>query len=86
MIGISANSGKTSYGVVRLVLDTPEDFINIPTHYEAGSTAFVISTSKSYMLNSLGQWKLIGTSGSEGGGGDTPTPGDTIIYDGGVIF
>ena len=49
----------TSYGVQDYVCDTADDLTDLPTDVPAGSTAFVIATSKAYMLNSSGEWKEI---------------------------
>ena len=89
MITIGANGKRIAYGIKHYNLDTEEDLQKLPTTNEfMGCTCFVISTSKYYMLNSNHKWVEItpfGTStGSGGGGGDTPPIGD-VIYDGGNI-
>lgn len=95
MISIGANGKKISYGIKHYNLDTDEDRQNLPVSNQyMGSTCFVISTSKYYMLNSNLEWIEIspfGTSNStSGGGGDIIVPptedeDDDIIYDGGVV-
>ena len=95
MITIGANGERISYGIKHYNLDTEDDRKNLPVANEyMGSTCFVISTSKYYMLNSNKQWVEItpfgsssgSGSGSGGGSGDNdnPTP-DDIIYEGGII-
>lgn len=74
------NSGNTAYGIQRFICDSPDDIPNLDKTASQGSTAFIISTSDTYMINSQGQWIKI--SASSGGGGQTDI---TYIYDGGTI-
>ena len=98
MITIGANGERIAYGIKHYNLDTEEDLQKLPVENEyMGSTCFVISTSKYYMLNSDYEWIQItpfGTttgsgsgSGGGGGGGDSGgnTPSEDIIYEGGTI-
>lgn len=96
MIMMGANGQKIAYGIKHYNLDDENDLKQLPVDFETmGCTAFVISTSKYYMLNSSRKWIEItpfgnSVSSGEGGGGDTPdtpdTPGsDDIIYEGGII-
>ena len=85
MIKILTNSGEVAYGVQRLLLDTPTDFAYIGNNYETGTTAFIISTSQNFMLNSEKQWvEIFLNSGNSGGGGEAPDPNALYRYDGGV--
>lgn len=59
MINIASQFGQASYNVVKLILDTEDDVAYLPRDFAPGSTAFVISTSENYMLNSNGEWKKI---------------------------
>ena len=59
MINMSSQSGHTAYGLKEYILDTPEDLQDLPITDKAGSTAFIISTSQVYMINSKGEWKEI---------------------------
>ena len=59
MINLLSQSGHTSYGIKEYILDNQNDLDNLPITDKAGSTAFVISTSQVYMLNSKGEWKEI---------------------------
>ena len=93
MISIGANGEKIHYGIKHYNVDTEQDLQNLPKYSELmGSTCFVISTSKYYMLNSEYQWveiKPFGKGGnSSGGGGDNPPldPDNIYIYDGGLIL
>ena len=50
---IRANGRKIAYGVKHFVLDTFDDFSKLEGYVlKPGCTAFVIDTSKSYILNS----------------------------------
>ena len=96
MISIGANNHKIAYGIRHYNLDVEADFAELDTWgLPAGCTAFVIETSKHYMLNSQSEWIEItpfgsgsSSSGGSSGGGDNnpddPTL-DDVIYDGGVI-
>lgn len=59
MINMSSQSGHTTYGLKEYILDTPEDLQDLPITDKAGSTAFIISTSQVYMINSKGEWKEV---------------------------
>lgn len=81
MISIGANNHKIAYGIRHYNLDVEADFAELDTWgLPAGCTAFVIETSKHYMLNSQSEWIEItpfgsgssSSGGSSGGGGDTP--------------
>lgn len=89
MVTVGSNREKIAYGIKHFILDTNADFAQLRKHTNiaVGSTAFVIDTSKYYMLNSKNQWKevrLYGSSSSNNGGdsGDTDSGVD---YDGGSI-
>ena len=100
MVTIGANNHKIAYGIRHYNLDVESDFDSLDTWgLPAGCTAFVIETSKQYMLNSQSKWIEItpfgSSSSSSGGGGgdiivppgdddDTPVQ-DDIIYEGGNI-
>ena len=53
MFAIRAEHGELKYGVYDLIYDTMDDFNKKTPHsgVQAGSTAFIIDTSKKYMLN-----------------------------------
>ena len=59
MINLLSQSGHQAYGVKEYVLDEPADLDNLPVTDKMGSTAFIISTSQVYMINSKGEWKEI---------------------------
>ena len=93
MISIGANGKHIAYGIKHYNLDTEEDLKDFSKNNKmVGTTCFVISTSKYYMLNSEYQWieiKPFGEGGnSSGGGGDNPPidPDNIYIYDGGLIL
>lgn len=59
MINLLSQSGHQGYGIKEYVLDTLTDLDNLPVTDKAGSTAFIISTSQIYMINSRGEWKEV---------------------------
>ena len=90
MFAIRAEHGELKYGVYDLIYDTMDDFNkNVKSVFindvQAGSTAFIIDTSKKYMLNNKGKWIEIsvGNSSSGGGGSTGGDDYDEVIYDGG---
>ena len=88
MIRIGANGEKIVYGIKHYNLDTENDLNQLPARNEImGTTCFIISTSKYYMVNGNKQWVEIMPFGSttSGGSGDTPPSDNDIIYDGGII-
>ena len=88
MISIGANGQRISYGIKHYNVDTKAELDALVLTLEVmGTTAFVIETSKYYMLN--GNKQLIeiepfGT-GNSGSGGGSDTPIKHVVYDGGVI-
>ena len=57
MISVLSENGKSAYNVKEFVVDNQEDIKNLPTSgIQMGSTAFVISNSTVYMLNSSREW------------------------------
>ena len=93
MLSVGANGKKIAYGIKHYNLDTDEDLKNLPVAKELmGCTAFVIATSKYYMLNSEYKWVEIqpfgvgsNTSGGGSSGGDNDPTLDDVIYDGGLV-
>ena len=83
-------NGSTFNMVKRFVIDSFNEIYEIDTsQLSPGSTAFDISSSKTYMLNNKKQWIEV-QIGSSGGGtdydGGTPgTSGGDIFYDGGGV-
>lgn len=59
MINLLSQSGHQGYGIKEYILDTQDDLDNLPVTDKAGSTAFIISTSQVYMINSKGEWKEV---------------------------
>ena len=91
MISIGSNGQRIAYGIKHYNLDTEADLIHLQKRNEPmGSTCFVISTSKYYMLNSQKKWVEITPFGKvvSDEGGDTPdipSDGENIVYEGGII-
>lgn len=79
-------NGSTFNMVKKFVIDSFNEIYDIDkSQLSPGSTAFDISSSKTYMLNNKKQWievQISGGSGSGGGGGGTS---GEIIYEGGEI-
>lgn len=77
-------NGSTFNMVKKFVIDTFNDIYDIDiSQLSPGSTAFDISSSKTYMLNNKKQWIEVQINSYDGG---TPgTPGGDIIYDGGGV-
>ena len=96
MINIASNSDKIAYGIKHFNLDDIVDLTDLnKSQLTPGSTVFIISTSKYYMLNGGKKWVEINPFGlgnsSSGGNGDSEgdegggNSGSGEIYDGGSI-
>ena len=96
MIRIRANGNRLAHGVKKFTVDTFAEIASIKLASVAmGSTAFVISTSETYMLNGSKQWVKVTLPGGGSGNGDiiydggdsndNNTGADDVIYEGGVI-
>ena len=87
-MAIKSNSNKIAYGVKRYVLDVENDLnkISLSTTYP-GSTAFIIDTSTTYMLNNAYQWKKIKSSSNSNSGSNSGSGSgsDDVIWDGGEV-
>lgn len=60
MFSIYSNDGNISYGIQKFILDTETDLQYLPSaQQKAGSIAFVIETSDTYILNNSKQWKKL---------------------------
>lgn len=57
MVNLIAQSGHIAYGIKEYVCDTIADLANLPLDGKAGSTAYIIEDSTTYILNSKGEWK-----------------------------
>ena len=88
MYGLTHENGRAVYGLKNFILDTEAEVKNLPTDdmLIPGSTAFVISTSNSYMLNNQNSWVKVNLSNNSGGSSN-PDPGtdNTYIWDGGDV-
>lgn len=62
MISIIEQSGNTSYGVKKYIVDTEAEISTLPITDAMGSRAFTIDTSSTYMLNSLKKWVKINSA------------------------
>ena len=59
---IFAQNGKPVYGIKNYVLDTTADLQKLPVSDTPGSTAFVVSEGKTYILNNSEQWVATNSS------------------------
>ena len=86
MVNIKANGNKIAYGIKHFVLDDFKDLESLNAYeLTAGCTAFVIHTSKQYMLDSNKKWYEIKSSGGSSGGGGGSSDNEDIIYEGGEV-
>lgn len=80
---IKANSNAVQYGIKHLVFDDNEQFKAYTGVAAAGSTAYIIATKKSYILDSQRTWHLLPVNSSSSSGGEDEEV--IYIYDGGEI-
>lgn len=59
MYSIYANGENIGYGINKYIVDTEDDVLTLPRKVGVGSTAFVIDTSHTYMLNNEKIWVLV---------------------------
>lgn len=84
MISIGANGERIAYGIKHYNVDTKAELDALDITFEVmGTTAFVIESSKYYMLNGSKQWKEIWPYGSGSGGGSGDV--ERVIYEGGGV-
>ena len=84
MINLYKQDGETLYGIKEFLLDSPQDLSELPTNVRIGSSAIVIQTGQTYILNGYKKWVPFGGGGSStpGGSGDFnqfDSDGDGII-------
>ena len=51
-----SNSGNLQYGIQKYIVDTEADLASLPTGIKAGSSIFVIETSKTLVMNTQGNF------------------------------
>ena len=56
MYSLYAHGEDIAYGINKYIADTETDIELLPTNVAPGSSAFVISTSQTYMLNNKREW------------------------------
>ena len=78
-IRLSKTADHVQQGTVIYTVDTEAELASVPTHDTPGSLAFVIETSKLYILNTLGEWILKPCCGG-GGSGSEYANGDNKEY------
>jgi len=62
MVSLTSFAGRKAYNVKEYTIDSVDDLSNLPITAEPGSTAFVIKSSETYMLDGNKQWVKIATS------------------------
>lgn len=60
------------------VMDTASDVNDLPTDVYPGSAALCIETGDVYVMNSTGEWNMLG-SGSSSGGGSEVVGGNLLV-------
>lgn len=92
---IKRNSNRIAYGIKHYTFDTEADLLsNKFITIQPGSTAFIVDTSTTFILNEAYQWIKIkssnnssnnGNTSPDGGGNDNEDENDDVIWDGGDI-
>ena len=86
MYNLIYQNNEYAYGLKKFVVDNVADISEIPTTtLSAGSTAFVRSTSDTYVYSNNNTWSKAPKSSGGSSGGDTPSQDNTYIWDGGDI-
>ena len=89
MITIGSNGQNISYGIKHYNMDTPDDLkARNPKGEIMGTTCFIISTSKYYMVNGQKEWVEITPFGKSVSSGSESEPEDEeieVTYDGGEV-
>ena len=70
---VTSTSGVVEYGVKNYVLDSKQDLDKLRTTDKMGSTAYIITDQKWYILSGEKKWEPYSPcsgGGSSGGGGD----------------
>ena len=81
MITVGIDGGKVAYSIKHYNVDTEYELTKFnPIYSPMGTTAFVIETSRYFMLNGEKQWIEIWPYGIPSGSGTMPS---VIVYDGG---
>lgn len=69
MFSIYKQAGHTGYGLKEFICDTEADIQDLSLDEKMGSTAYVISTGATYMINSQGEWKKTKSAGGSSSSG-----------------
>ena len=60
MVSLYKQDGEILYGIKEFFLDSKEDLVDLPTKIRSGSSALVIPTGETYILNGNKEWILLG--------------------------
>ena len=71
---IRKNTNNVAYGVVIFTVDEEADIQNLPRYHTPGSTAYVIASGNTYMLNNAKKWVLAKRGGSSDSGSGSSAP------------
>ena len=73
MFKVINQSGHTAYGLKEFICDTEADISNLSLDETPGSTAFVIASKKTYMMNNQHKWVDITVNFSSNSSGSSST-------------
>lgn len=73
MFKVINQSGHTAYGLKEFICDTEADISNLSLDETPGSTAFVIASKKTYMINNQHKWVDITVNFSSNSSGNSST-------------
>lgn len=73
MFKVINQSGHTAYGLKEFICDTEADISNLSLDETPGSTAFVIASKKTYMMNNQHKWIDITVNFSSNSSGSSST-------------
>lgn len=73
MFKVINQSGHTAYGLKEFICDTEADIYNLSLDETPGSTAFVIASKKTYMMNNQHKWVDITVNFSSSSSGSSST-------------
>ena len=82
---IRKNTSTPTYGLVIFTVDEESDISTLPRYHAAGSTAYVIASGNTYMLNNKKEWILSNRAGGSGSGsgsgegGGSSSGGSTVV-------
>lgn len=67
MINLYKQDGEYLYGIKDFILDSKDDLLNLPLNIRIGSSALIIPTGETYMLNGERKWVRLGRPSNSSG-------------------